>query len=236
MPQATIFMHVPFEGPAAIRDWLSQKGFVIHEVQTWTVANWHSLALPDWLVIMGGPMAAWDDTAYPWLAEEAAFIRRCIDAHKAVLGICLGAQLIARTLGARVWKNAHREIGWWPVTATHAGQTHPLGALFCTSPSVLHWHGDTFDIPAGAVHLAQSEACANQVFAYGDHVLALQCHLEMRRPHVERLAHFCADELATGGPYIQSADKVLDPAAPFAASEALLRQLLDRFQSGLKQP
>lgn len=233
MKQAYIFMHVPFEGPAAIRDWLAQRHIGIREVQTWTVEDWQALALPDWLFIMGGPMSACDDATYPWLAHEAAYIRRAMDAGKAVVGVCLGAQLIARTLDARVMPNAHREIGWWPVTATAAGRAHPLGELFAAGPAVLHWHGDTFDIPAGAVHLAQSAACANQIFLYGNNVLALQCHLEMRRKHVERLAHFCAAELAAGGPFIQPEAEVLAADAPFAESEALLDVLLERFQAGL---
>lgn len=229
MKNALILMHVPFEGPAAIRDWLTRAGFTLRELQCGSDTDWQALDLPDWLVIMGGPMSANDDATLPWLGHEMAFIKRAIDAGKKVLGVCLGAQMIARVLGAAVTRNPAREIGWFPVTSTVAGQHHPLGQVFADAPSVLHWHGETFDIPAGAVHLAQSECCTNQAFLYRQHVLGLQCHLEMGRKHVERLCAACADELAGGGTFVQPASAILATDAPFADNQQRLDRLLDAF-------
>lgn len=229
MLHALVLMHVPFEGPAAIRGWLEQHQFQTERLNCPDVSDWNALALPDWLVIMGGPMSVNDTHEHPWLVEEMAFIKRAIDAGKKVLGICLGAQLIARTLGAEVTRNAEKEIGWFPIKATSGMGEHPLGKFFANFPMVLHWHGDTFAIPDGAVHLAQSVACTNQVFLYGNNVLALQCHLEMARPHVERLCDACADELREGGRFVQPVEKILAPHVPFASSKALLDELLDAF-------
>jgi GMP synthase-like glutamine amidotransferase len=231
MQQALVFTHVPFEGPAAIRDWLTSKGITSNKLQCDDDIDWQSLILPDWLVIMGGPMSVNDTDSHPWLKSEIAFIRHAIDAGKKVLGICLGGQLIARALGANVTRNSQKEIGWFPVSATTEGSRHPLGKVFSASPSVLHWHGDTFAIPDGAVHLARSEACGNQAFAWQSNVLALQCHLEMGRKHVERLVESCASELAQGGPFIQPAGTILGADAPFEASSALLYEALDCFQA-----
>ena len=229
MKQALILKHVPFEGPATIRQWLEQRDLHITQLHTPEIGAWQDLALPDWLVIMGGPMSVNDTAEHPWLVEEMALIKRAIDAGKKVLGICLGAQLIARTLGAEVTRNAEKEIGWFPIKATSGMGEHPIGKFFANFPMVLHWHGDTFAIPDGAEHLAQSVACTNQVFTHGNNVLALQCHLEMARPHVERLCDACADELREGGRFVQPVEKILAPHVPFASSKALLDELLDAF-------
>lgn len=229
MKTALIFKHVPFEGPAAIRQWLERQGLQIEQLHTPDIADWQALELPDWLVIMGGPMSVNDTSELPWLIAEKAFVKRAIDAGTKVLGICLGAQLIANVLGAAVTRNADKEIGWFPISATPAGLAHPLGQLLSAAPTVLHWHGETFAIPAAAIHLAQSEACAHQAFLFGNNALGLQCHLEMGLTQVTRLADACADELATGQRFIQPVETILSKDAPFAASQALLEKLLDTF-------
>jgi GMP synthase-like glutamine amidotransferase len=154
---------------------------------------------------MGGPMGVYDDAQYPWLAAEKEHIRAAIDAGKAVLGICLGAQLIAASLGAEVLPHTHKEIGWFPVSMTAAGVAHPLFAGINPAMTVFHWHGDRFDIPAGAQHLMSSTGCDNQAFAYGEKVLALQFHLEMDVAAVEGLIGACGRELKQGA-WIQNAD------------------------------
>ena len=174
------FQHEPFEGLGMIADWAAKQGHVLSCTPFFDPgARLPKLDEYDALVVMGGSMGVYDEDRFPWLAAEKAHIRAAIDAGKRVLGICLGAQLIAACLGAKVAPHTHKEIGWFPVAMTDAGVVHPLLAGFNSAMTVFHWHGDRFEIPAGAQHLMSSAACDNQAFIYGEHVLALQFHLEM---------------------------------------------------------
>ena len=128
------------------------------------------------LVLLGGPVGAYDDDNYPFLEVEKALVRARVAKQRPLLGICLGAQVIAAALGAHVYPARTKEIGWSRVQLTPAGADSPLQAL--TEP-VLHWHGDTFDLPDGAVHLASTPDCPNQAFALGSHTLGLQFHAEV---------------------------------------------------------
>jgi len=148
------------------------------------------------LVVLGGPINACDDARYPTLAPLAAMIEKRIAAGLPTLGICLGAQLIARVLGARVHPAARPEIGWTPLTLSAAGFDSPLRHLDGARTSMLHWHGDTFDLPHGATRLASTNTCENQAFSFGDHVLALQCHPEIRADRFEPWLIGHAAELA----------------------------------------
>lgn len=130
------------------------------------------------LIVMGGPMNVDDIDNYPFLKDEAILIEKMISEEKPVLGICLGAQLIAKALGSKVYPNKHKEVGWHPVELTPEGKTDPLFKKLAPETTVLHWHGDTFDLPKGTVHLARSKRCDNQAFRYGQHVYGLQFHLE----------------------------------------------------------
>jgi GMP synthase-like glutamine amidotransferase len=161
----------------------------------------------DALIVMGGPMGVRDDTGLPWLRDEKALIRSAIDTGRMTVGICLGAQLMADVLGARVYRNAHREIGWMSVDLTAAAKTTGLFRGLPDRPVVFQWHGDTFDLPAGAVHLASSEGCCNQAFLAGRRALALQFHFESTEAGVEALIGHCANEL-TPGAYVQTIDAI----------------------------
>lgn len=155
-------------------------------------------------------MGVHDEADLPWLVAEKQFIRRCIDAKKPVLGICLGAQLIAAALGARVYANGEPEIGWWPIQGLPSTGSQVF--QFPGFHTVFHWHGDTFDLPEGAVHLAQSDACQNQAFQLGRAVIGLQFHLETTPVSAQSLiAHSGADMRRTSQ-YIQSEQEIL--AAP----------------------
>ncbi|QBQ96237.1 glutamine amidotransferase [Paraburkholderia pallida] len=137
------------------------------------------------MVILGGPINACDDARYPTLGPIAGLIEKRIAAGLPTLGICLGAQLIARVLGARVYAAGHQEIGWTPLTLTEAGHASALRHVDGASSSMLHWHGDTFDLPQGATRLASTPLCENQAFSWGSHVLGLQCHPEVRADRFE---------------------------------------------------
>ncbi|MCC7260007.1 MAG: type 1 glutamine amidotransferase [Alphaproteobacteria bacterium] len=192
----------------------------------------HRLPSPDdydALVVMGGPMGVHDEPLYPWLSAEKAHIRSAIDAGKPVLGICLGAQLIAHTLGAGVAPHRHKEIGWFDITFTDAAATHPMFAGMASTMRVLHWHGDRFEIPGGAWRIAGSAACDNQGFLYRDRVLGLQFHLEMDRAAIMSIMDNCGHEL-TESPFIQSRQEILEQETATDTASALYR-LLDNWES-----
>ncbi|MDH6149643.1 MULTISPECIES: glutamine amidotransferase [Paraburkholderia] len=151
------------------------------------------------IVVLGGPISATDDALYPTLAPLLSLIEKRIAAGLPTLGICLGAQLIARALGARVYAAAQAELGWTPLKLTDAGRASPLRHLDGAHTSMLHWHGDTFDLPANATRLASTPACENQAFAWGGHVLGLQCHPEIRTDRFERWLIGNANELSGHG-------------------------------------
>lgn len=187
MPRLLVFQHVAHEILGTLDPLLRDRGFRIRYVNF----DRHPDAEPstegyDGLVVLGGPMSADDTERYPHLAVEAAAIRKAVDQGIPVLGICLGAQLLALALDASVRRNPRREIGWYPVTPTDAGNADPLLSHFGGSQPVFHWHGDTFSVPEGALHLASSEHCTNQAFRFGDRVWGLQFHLEVDEPMIDR--------------------------------------------------
>ncbi|CAM2963224.1 type 1 glutamine amidotransferase [Rariglobus hedericola] len=223
------FQHVPFEGLGAIEGWLTARGhtltctrFYAGESAPATVDGF------DWLIVMGGPMNIYQYRDHPWLRAEKRVIRDAVAAGKRVLGICLGAQLIADALGGKVYQNAQKEIGWFPVMAVPEGNLSPFA--FPETTPVLHWHGDTFSLPPGGVWLARSEGCENQAFAIGTRVLGLQFHLEMTPVEVARIVVECADELVPAR-YIQSAE-IITGAGAQPEAEVLLVSLLSKLEAG----
>jgi GMP synthase-like glutamine amidotransferase len=160
----------------------------------------------DLLIVMGGPMSVNDEDDCPWLVMEKEFVRAVIDQDKPVLGICLGAQLIASAMGAKVYKNAETEIGWFPVE----GVSQPNNSLFSfpASTKVFHWHGETFDLPMGATLLASSAGCVNQAFQLGNSVIGLQFHLETTSESASELVSNCRDELVPAK-YVQTEEEIL---------------------------
>lgn len=144
----------------------------------------------DIVIIMGGPMSVHDESEFPWLVEEKRFLREAISAGIPILGICLGAQLLASALGAKIYKNSQKEIGWFDITKV----PNP-GFQFPDTIKVFHWHGETFTLPPGAVHLARSAACEQQAFQYGENIIGLQFHLETTQETINSLIKNCNDEL-----------------------------------------
>ncbi|HEY0602415.1 MAG TPA: type 1 glutamine amidotransferase [Herpetosiphonaceae bacterium] len=220
--------HVPFEGIGSIGRWCQQHGHVLSNTRVYRDEPLPDLAAVDCLVSLGGPMNVYEHDRYPWLALEKRLVEQAIQAGKPVLGICLGAQLVADVLGARVFGNPYKEIGWFPVELTAAGRSNPIFSGWPEQLPVFHWHGDTFSLPAGALRIARSEGCPNQGFLYGDHVVALQFHLEATPESVQMLIEHCADEL-TEGPYIQTRDAIFSQQEHFAQ----INQAMDDILLGL---
>jgi GMP synthase-like glutamine amidotransferase len=178
---------------------------------------------------MGGPMGVYDELQYPWLTEEKTFIRRSIDAGKIVLGICLGAQLIANALGAVVFKNPYREIGWFPIERQLNANESAMADIFPETLEVFHWHGDTFEIPQGAKLLASSEGCRNQGFIIDSRVLGLQFHLETTSESAGALIQNCGAEL-DGSKYVQSAAEIMSDKSRFLRINAIMYSLLEKLE------
>jgi GMP synthase (glutamine-hydrolysing) len=171
-------------------------------------------------------MNVYEQDRYPWLAREKRFIGEALHGEKTVIGICLGAQLIACVLGAKVTRNPCVEIGWHPVEKAAEASRSDLSGFLPDRFPAFHWHGDTFEIPRGAVHLARSQACENQAFAFGDRVAAFQFHLESTRESVEQLVHNCSEDLAEG-PYIQGPADMLTDLNRFREVNSLMAEFLD---------
>lgn len=196
-----VLQHVPFEGLGSIQTWLADRGAVTQWTRFFETPSLPSVQAVDFLIVLGGPMSVNDESVFPWLASEKQFIQQVIAADKPVLGICLGAQLIANAMGARVYPNARKEIGWFDVEQVGTSGGH---FLFPQTLPVFHWHGETFDLPPGAIHLARSAACAHQAFQLGERVIGLQFHLETTPDSAMAMIAHCGDELIEG-PFVQSA-------------------------------
>lgn len=200
--------HVPFEGIGSIGRWSHEHGHTLSTTRLYHNQPLPDLATVDCLIIMGGPMNVYEDDRYPWLKLEKQFIEQAIKADKPVLGICLGAQLVADVLGAKVFGNLYKEIGWFPVQLTESARRNPIFSCLPQQLPVFHWHADTFSLPAGALRIAESEGCQNQGFLYGEMVVALQFHLEVTVESARLLIKHCSDDMLAG-PYSQTPDEIL---------------------------
>jgi GMP synthase (glutamine-hydrolysing) len=223
------YRHVPGEHLGLMGAILDERGIAwryadrFHQPAAWE--DWESAEA---LIFLGGPMSANDDL--PYLREELGIIQRAVAVGKPVLGICLGAQLAARALGARVYRNPVKEIGWAPVAWREAAHTDPLFHGFADPEIVFHWHGETFDLPAGAVWLASSEACRHQAFRSGS-AYGLQFHLEATP---EMISAWCAEDANSGD--VRELEAPIDPYANPVRLEELARLVFGRWVDGLPGP
>ena len=230
------FQHVAYEGLGTIAAWANAAGHRVRTTRLFDGEPVRPVDDADLLVVMGGPMNVHEEDRHPWLTHEKRAIERAIAGGKRVLGVCLGAQLVADALGARVYRNAVREIGWYPVETTAQARSTRLFAGFPARLCAFHWHGDTFDIPAGALHVARSAGCEHQAFVYGEGVVGLQFHLETTRDDVQGLIENGADELndeLNGGPYVQAPAAMLEDPGRFDLIASTMRELLERLTSGM---
>lgn len=212
----------------SIADWLAKSGHEISGTRFHLGESLPKLSNFDGLIVLGGSMSTYQESEFPWLQAEKAFIRESIAANKRVLGVCLGAQLIAGSLGKQVYRNPELEVGWFDIRRLPEATDHPWAKLIPTSAEVFHWHGDTFELPDGAICLASSDACVNQAYAYGDNVLALQFHLETTPAEAQGWVEKDVEKLAEG-PYCQTPTEMLRSPERFDDSHRLLHSILDQF-------
>lgn len=222
------FQHVSFEGPGCIEDWIGERGHSLGITRLYKGESLPAVEEADWLIVTGGPMSVNDETQHRWLVAEKAFIKRAVDAGKMVLGICLGAQLIASALGAQVYPTNEKEIGWFPVFSTNEGSRHSLFESANSHP-VFHWHGDTFDLPAGATLLASSEACLNQAFSVGERVVGLQYHLEITPDGLHEMLRHGERELKEAL-FVQRKEEILSQQGLTKETNGRMFRLLDHLE------
>ncbi len=224
-----VLQHVPFEGLAGIQRWLEAQGARVTATRFYENPALPALDQVDFVVALGGPMSVNDEAELPWLVDEKQFVRDAVAADKAVLGVCLGAQLISSALGGVVAPGPFKEVGWFPIRAVQSQGTFE----FPEELEVFHWHGETFSLPDGAQLLAESPGCKHQAFQLGRRVVGLQFHLEMTEASIERIVDNCRNDL-TPGRYVARESELLGGHPLHGPrAERTLWALLDYLTQGL---
>jgi len=222
----SVLQHASFEGPGEIAAWAEKRGHPVSITHLYRGDTLPALDSFDLLVVMGGEMNIYQDRDWPWLKGERAFIAAALAQGKKAIGVCLGAQLIADALGARVVQNPEIELGWYPVTWTDAGRD-----IFPELPAtsgVLHWHGDTFGLPPGATRLAASEVCAEQGYVVPGRALGLQFHIEVDPQLVTD--YVAGQKPWPQGKWVQDGKQINAESANYCAKNLqMLHSVLDRF-------
>jgi len=219
--------HVPFEDLGALEPWVVKPGNRVTSTRLYEDIRLPFVDLFDVLIIMGGPMSVHDEDRHRWLLAEKELIRKALDKGKKVIGICLGAQLIAEVLGASVSLNPVAEIGWFNVELSDEALSQAAFQGFNKSITPFHWHGETFTLPAEAIAIGKSAACANQGFLWNNQALALQFHLEITQEGITGLLNNCREDLKEGT-YVQDGGSMIRPDL-IAASNQLAFQLMSNF-------
>jgi len=228
-----ILQHVAFENPGTILDWAEERKFPIHYTRFFRHEKLPYLDDFDLLIVMGGPMNLDETKKYLWLEPEKAFFQKSLAAGKKMIGICLGAQLLAETLGAKVFPNNKKEIGWFPIRKNDAGGHEILKLYKEETLPAFHWHGDTFSLPEQAVRLFSSQATGNQAFVWNNQVFALQFHWEVKPANVRLLLENASGDL-TEGPFVQKATEMTANTEKFTVARKNLFRFLDFVASTLK--
>jgi GMP synthase-like glutamine amidotransferase len=232
MKIAALF-HVSFEKLGLIEDWILTKGYSLTEYHLYNDPRLPLIPEFDMLIIMGGPMSVNDEKRFPWLGSEKDLIKRCRESGKPVLGICLGAQLIASAMGNKVFPGKQTEIGWFPVEFNQGEESRKLFPGLQASATVFHWHGDTFDLPEGAVLLCSSSITPVQAFISDKKLLALQFHLEIKPENISLMINHAGEELVSS-PYIQDASALSTGLINLSENKVLLEIFLDYLENQVK--
>jgi GMP synthase-like glutamine amidotransferase len=223
--------HEPFEGLGNIELWARENNHHLEYTRTYLHQSYPDEAAFDMLIIMGGTASIYENNLIPWLADEKNFISKAIRANKKILGICLGAQLLADIFGAKVYKAPAKEIGWFPVLF-NINEIERY-SFFPSKITAFHWHGDTFDLPEGALRIASSELTPNQGFVIQNNIMALQFHLEMNSSALKKIIKAMGNELCEGGKFVQPADVILAQAAHLATCNQLMLKILEEFATNV---
>lgn len=222
--------HLEFETLGNIPGWVQDRGHVLTKSLPYVEAEFPHTDDFDLLLIMGGLMSVYQENEHPWLRKEKAFVRSAIEAGKAVLGICFGAQMLSEVLGSSVRRNDVREIGWHSVEQVPVREEEFFLQGLPSAFTVFQWHGDTYGLPPGARRLFTSAACLEQGFVYGDNVLALQFHPEVDEQCLSNLITNCRSDLQGGGSHVQSEAEILNRPEMIESSARLMFSILDRFE------
>jgi GMP synthase-like glutamine amidotransferase len=222
--------HVTFENPGTIVEWAKNHHHIISYThffeENFTLPNVNAI---DALLVMGGYMNVDEEEKYPWLVAEKQFIKDVTAVNKKVMGICLGSQLIATALGSKVYYASEKEIGFFPINFTSEALQHSLFNHFTNPYNVLHWHGDTFDLPRNATLIASTGACKHQAFLIGTNVLGLQFHFEMNETVIEDMLLHDGHELEEQGNFIQTKEIIRQHYHHLQQNKKDMFLLLDKF-------
>jgi GMP synthase-like glutamine amidotransferase len=232
MKIAALF-HVSFEKLGLIEDWILAKEHKLTEYHLYNDSRLPQVRDFDLLIVMGGPMSVNDEEQFSWLASEKELIKNCMKSAKPVLGICLGAQLIASALENRVFPGSQKEIGWFPVNFSQDEEVKKLFPGLPAKTTVFHWHGDTFELPRGAVLLGSSAITPVQGFLAHGSLLALQFHLEAKPENISLMINHAGEELVSS-PYIQNANELSAGLVNLSENRALLEIFLHYLENQVK--
>ncbi len=225
--------HVPYEGIGCIDYWSQVKGHTLSFTKFFEApVVYPALESFDWLIIMGGPLSVNDTEKLPWLIDEKKFIESAIKKNKVVIGFCLGSQLIANALGAKVISNNQNEIGWFDVSLTEDAKQHELFSSFPDVFKTFHWHGETFELPKHSKLLMTSAACKNQGFIYGKRTIGLQFHPEVTQAGVKDMIEHHRDEL-TDEATVQTEEEIVAQLNFISENHERMRVWLNKIQDVL---
>jgi len=224
-----VLQHSALNTLGSIEEYARTKNYPLESTRFYKTTNPPALDSFDLLIIMGGPMGIYDYEENPWLRDEKAFIKKAIDSGKSVLGICLGAQLLADVLDARVYLNRHMERGWFPIWSAAMENKPEFLEGLPEEIIVFHWHARTFDLPDGAVHLFRSEGCENQGFIYGSRVVALQFHPKATDERIKTMIGRLGLEIGSEEPFIQKKEEMLGKEEYLAGTKEFMFMVLNRF-------
>jgi len=223
-----VIQHIYYESPGLIQNWLDENGYYYLLLESGENPIFPGSEDFDALIVMGGPMGVDDENTHPWLIEEKAFINEFIKAGKRVLGVCLGSQLVSSLLGAKVKRNKTLEIGWLPVSIHKDSLPAKYQDVFPEEFTTFHWHGDTFELPEGAVCFVNSNATFNQGYIYKN-VAAFQFHMEVTPWMLKQLIEKHGSDLNSEIESIQSADEILANMHLIKQNKIILYNFLNKF-------